>query len=112
MTVPQARAEARRLIATFIEPAKKDNGPRAPGHPMDAFAEEFLERYARHWKPSTLADSAYIVRKRILPAFGHLTVDAIAVEHVKDWFSSIAERPGAANRAMPVLSTMMRMAEL
>ena len=41
-----------------------------------------------------------------------MTVDAIAVEHVKDWFASMAERPGAANRAMPVLSMMMRMAEL
>ena len=112
MTVPQARAEARKLIATFIEPAKKDNGPRTPGRPMDAFAGEFLERYARHWKPTTLADSTYIVRKRILPAFGHLTVDAITVEHVRDWFASMADRPGNANRAMPTLSVMMRMAEL
>ena len=33
MTVPEARREARRLIASYIEPAKKDNGPRTPGHP-------------------------------------------------------------------------------
>ena len=112
MTVPQARAEARRLIATFIEPARKGNGPRTPGRPMDAFAGEFLNRYARHWKPSTLAGSTYVVRKYILPAFGHMTVDAITVEHVRDWFASMAERPGSANRAMPTLSVMMRMAEL
>ena len=112
MTVPQARAEARKLIATFIEPAKVDNGPKTPGHPMDAFAGEFLERYARHWKPSTLENNAYVVRRYILPAFGHLTVDAITVEHVKDWFASMADRPGSANRAMPTLSVMMRMAEL
>ena len=112
IAVPQARAEARTLIATFIEPARKDNGPRTPGRLMEAFAGEFLERYARHWKPRTLADSAYIARKYILPAFGHLTVDAIAVEHVKDWFASMADRPGSANRAMPTLSVMMRMAEL
>ena len=48
MTVPQARAEARRLIATFIEPARKDNGPKTPGRPMDAFAGEFLNRYANN----------------------------------------------------------------
>ena len=112
MTVPQARAEARRLIASYIEPARTDNGPRTPGHPMDAFAEEFLERYARHWKPSTLESSTYGIRNHILPAFGHLTVDAITVEHVKDWFASMADRPGSANRAMPTLSVMMRMAEL
>ena len=112
MTIPEARREARRLIASFIEPAKKDNGPKTPGHPMDAFAGEFLERYARHWKPRTLTASAYVVRKYILPAFGHMTVDAIAVEHVRDWFASMAATPGSANRAMPTLSVMMRMAEL
>ena len=112
MTVPEARAEARKLLATFIEPARKDNGPRTPGHPMAAFAGEFLDRQARHWKPRTLETNTYMVRKYILPAFDHLTVDGIAVEHVRDWFASLAERPGSANRAMPVLSVMMRMAEL
>ena len=112
MSVPEARAEARRLIATFIDTVKKDNGPRTPGHPMDAFAGEFLERHARHWKPRTLESNAYMVRKYILPAFGHMTLDDIAVEHVRDWFASMAKRAGVANRSMPVLSTMMKMAEL
>ena len=112
MTVPEARIEARRLLAAFLETVKNDNGPRTPGHPMDAFAGEFLDRQARQWKPRTLESNAYMVRKYILPAFGHMTVDAISVEHVKDWFASMAERPGSANRAMPILSVMMRMAEL
>ena len=79
---------------------------------MNAFAGEFLDRQARHWKPRTLETNTYMVRKYIQPAFGDLTVGAIAVEHVKDWFASMAVRPGAANRALPVLSMMMRMAEL
>ena len=112
ITVPEARREARRLIASYIEPVKTDNGPRTPGHPMTEFAEEFLERYARHWKPVTLKNSAYFVRKYIMPAFGHLAVDEITVEHVRDWFASMADQPGSANRAMPALSVMMRMAEL
>ena len=112
MTIPEARREARRLIASYIEPAKTDNGPRTPGYPMTEFAEEFLGRQAHRWKPRTLESNAYMVRKYILPAFGHMTVDAIAVEHVKDWFASMAEQPGSANRAMPILSVMMRMAEL
>ena len=41
-----------------------------------------------------------------------LTVDGIAADDVKRWFASLGERPGIANRAMPVLSVMMRMAEL
>ena len=112
MTIPEARREARRLIASYIEPARTDNGPRTPGHPMTDFAAEFLDRQARHWKPRTVETNTRIVEKDILPALGHLTVDAIAVEHVKDWFASMSARPGIANRAMPVLSMMMRMAEL
>ena len=112
MSVPEARAEARKVIASFIEPARIDNGPRTPGRRMDAFAGEFLERHARHWKPRTQETNTYMVRKYILPAFGHMAVDAIAIEHVRDWFASMADRPGNANRAMPVLFVMMRMAEL
>ena len=111
-TVPQARSEARRLIAAFTDTVKSDGGPKTPGHPMTAFAGEFLERYARHWKPRTLQTNRFLVRNHILPAFGHMTVDAIAVEHVTDWFASMADRPGSANRSMPLLSVMMRMAEL
>ena len=39
-------------------------------------------------------------------------MDAITVEQVRDWFAAMSDRPGLANRAMPVLSMMMRMAEL
>ena len=111
-TVPEARQKARKRIAAFIDTVKKNDGPRTPGRQMHAFAEEFLERYARHWKPTTLVSSTVCIRNYILPAFGHLTVDAIAAEHVKDWFASMAGRPGMANRSMPVLSTMMKIAEL
>ena len=112
MTIPEARREARRLIASYIEPAKKDDGPRTPGHPMTDFAEEFLDRQAHRWKPRTVQTNSRIVRKDILSAFGDLTVDAITVEQVRDWFAAMSDRPGLANRAMPVLSMMMRMAEL
>ena len=111
-TVPEARREARRLITSYIEPAKKDSGPKTPGHPMTAFAEEFLDRQARHWKPRTVETNCRVVHKNILPAFGHMTVDAIEPNDVKRWFASLSERPGIANRATPVLSVMMKMAEL
>lgn len=111
LTVPQARREARRLIAQFTEPARTRIGPRTPGQPMTAFAEEFLDRQAHRWKPRTRETNARIVRKDILPVLGDMTVDAITTEHVKEWFASMSKRPGVANRSMPVLSTMMRMAE-
>ena len=79
---------------------------------MDAFAGEFVKRHARHWKPRTLEFNAHMARKYILPAFGHMTMDDIAIEHGRDRFALMAERPGFANRSMPVLSTIMKMAEL
>ena len=112
MSLPEARREARRTLVTLLDTPEKGSGPRYPDRPMDAFAEEFLERYARYWKPRTLESNAYLLRRFILPAFAHLTVDAVAVEHVRDWFASLSDRPGIANRSMPVLSVMMRMAEL
>ena len=70
MTVPEARAEARKLIAAFLDTVKNDSAPRTPGQPMDAFAVEFLDRQAWHWKPRTRETNAYLVRKYTLPAFG------------------------------------------
>ena len=114
MSVPEARHQARRTLAEWLEDPRPRRGPRYPGLPMTDFAEEFLERYSRHWKPGTLRSSAGVLRNHILPAFRHLSVDEITAAHVGEWFASLAERPGTANRAMPVLSVlsvMMRMAE-
>lgn len=56
-TVPKARREARRLSASYIEPAVKDCGPRTPEYPITAFADEFLERHCvtrnrALWRPT------------------------------------------------------------
>ena len=112
MSVAEARRQARRTLPTLLDMPGERRGPRYPGRAMSEFAAEFLERYARYWKPSTRSCSALMVRNHILPAFGHLAVDAVTVEHVRDWFAFLADRPGCANRAVPVLSVMMRMAEV
>ena len=63
MTVPEAPAEARRLIATFADTATRDGGPRTPGRPMEAFAAKLLDRQARHWSPRTVESNACTVGK-------------------------------------------------
>lgn len=112
MSVPQARREARRVLPGLADPPARNAGPRYPGRPMADFAAEFLERHARHWKPRTRQANRRIVQNEILPVLGHLAVDDIGPGHVRDWFAAMADRPGTANRSMPVLSVMMRMAEL
>ncbi len=86
-------------------------GAAAPGPPAVPWTPS-PPRHARHWKSRTLKTNKGVIDKHILPAFGHLTVDALTRELVQDWFASMSACPGSANRAMPVLSTMMRMAEL
>ena len=112
VSVPEARDKARHFIAGFLDMPAKTNGPRTPGRAMIEFAAEFIDRHARNWKPRTLETNRRVIETCILPAFGNLAVDEIAAEHVRDWFASMSARPGIANRAMPVLSMMMRMAEL
>ena len=112
LMVPQARRETRKLIADFLEPARNDNGSGTLGHPMTTFAEEFLDRQTHCGKPRTGETNAHLVHKYILPTFGSITVDAITAEQVADWFASMSDSPGVANRSMPVLSTTMKMAEL
>ena len=104
-------AEARRVLASLLDEPEQGRGAKHPGRPMSEFAEEFLERYSRHQKRAALESSAHALRKHILPALGHLSVDEVGVEHVRDWFASLADRPATANRSMPALSVMMCMAE-
>ena len=79
--------------------------------PVSEFAEGYLERYARHCKPATPESGALVVRKYILPALGHLAVDEIAFEHVRDRFAFMANRTTTASRSMSVVSAIMRLAE-
>ena len=112
VTLAQAHREARGLIVTFLGTARKDNGPGTPGRPMDAFAAEFLERQARHWKPATLETNKAAIRNHILPAFGRMRIDEIGPVEVAAWFDAASrDRPGAANRALEILRAMMFKAE-
>ena len=87
------------------------SGARTVGRLTDAFAAEFLELYARHGKSSTVESKIYMVGRYIQPAFGHVTVDAISLEQVRDRFACLADQPGIASPALPILSMMMRKAE-
>lgn len=47
-----------------------------------------------------------------MPFYGTLRVAEIARADVRCWFDSLSGTPGNANRTLPVLSVMMRQAEL
>ena len=109
-TAPElTAAEARVRAAAEIEAAKAE---RRTGPLFRDFADEFMRRQARRWKPATRRSNAAALRGQLLPAFGATRVADIARADVQRWFDAMSGAPGTANRALPVLSVMMTQAEL
>ena len=102
-------AEAREKAVAEIEAANTDreNGPL-----FRDFAEEFMRRQTRRWKPATRKSNRHLLRVCILPFFGAMRLADIARADVRRWFDSMSATPGNANRTLPVLSVMMTQAEL
>ena len=111
--------EARRLARAKLAEVALDGLPtrrtakvgkkRAPL--MRDFAERFWADYARHWKDSTRRRNRVGIDLDILPAFGERCVDRIAKADILYWRDGFAERTGAFNRTIPILSVMMTYAE-
>ena len=79
---------------------------------MRNFAEDFMRRQARRWKPATRETNRCLIRDYIAPFFGAMRVADIARADVRRWFDGLSDKPGTANRTLPVLSAMMTQAEL
>ena len=107
----QARDRARTLLAA-IRNGNAEEAAAPPDISFETVADEVFRRYARNWKPSTLAVNRGYYRKQILPWFqGHPITD-ITARDVRRWFASLHETPVAADRSAPVLSVIMRQAEV
>ena len=110
MNADEARSRATALLAAFRQ------GEDAPALPEDtlfeAVAEEVFQRYARHWKPRTLEVNRGYYRNQILPWFRGRPIADITRNDVQDWFASLHATPAAADRSAPVLSMILRQAEL
>ena len=79
---------------------------------FDTVAEEVFRRYRRHWKPRTLAVNRSYLRNQIMPWFSRRPIAAITHSEVQRWFAALHATPAAADRSLPVLSTIMRQAEV
>ena len=105
MTAAKAREKA--IAAIAAAKGEKETGPL-----FADFAADFMRRQARRWKPSTREGNIQSLRRYPLPFFGGMRVADIARADVQRWFDSMSGTPGNANRTLPVLSVMMRQAEL
>ncbi|MCY4503017.1 MAG: tyrosine-type recombinase/integrase [Alphaproteobacteria bacterium] len=109
MKLEEARRRAREALAAI----RRDEPPAlAEERLFEAVAVEVFSRYARNWKPGTLKVNRNYLRSTILPWFGGMNIADIAKQDVQRWFASLSATPVAADRSMPVLSVIMRQAEL
>ena len=102
-------AEAREKAVAAIAAAKTD--PHA-GSLFADFVQDFMRRQGRRWKPSTREGNRHLIDRYLIPFFGTMRVPEVDRADVRRWFDSMSGTPGNANRTLPVLSVMMRQAEL
>ena len=105
--------EARRQAAEMLAAMRRDETPALPEDRLfEAVAEEVFSRYGRNWKPGTLKVNRNYLRNTILPRFRGRNIADITRQDVQRWFASLHATPVAADRSMPILSVIMRQAEL
>ncbi len=105
--VDEITAEQAREKAAVAARAERETGPL-----FADFAREFMRRQGRRWKPSTREGNSRLIDRYLMPFFGTMRIAEIHRADVRRWFDSMSGTPGNANRTLPVLSVMMRQAEL
>ena len=105
--------EARRQAAELLAAIRRDETPTlAEDRLFETVAEEVFARYGRHWKPRTMTVNRGYLRNQILPWFTGRNIAHITNQDVQRWFASLRATPVAADRSAPILSVIMRQAEL
>ncbi len=109
MGVEEARAEC-----LAIETGARSGGPE--GGAVLTF-REFAAGPGRalldRCKPSTQRTEAWVLKARLLPAFGSLPLDRITTTDVSRWFDEYSRTaPGGANHAMKLLRRILNHAVL
>ena len=79
---------------------------------FEAVAAEVFRRYGRNWKPQTMAVNRAYLRNQIMPFFRGRPVTDITRRDVQSWFAGLHSTPAAADRSLPILSLILRQAEI
>ena len=113
-TVEAARTRARELLhaaRSGADPAAERDKVRTAPSVAD-FAERYMAEHAMvKKKPRSVRSDEALLRLHILPALGTKKVAAISRADVTTLHHDMRDRPGAANRAIALLSKMMSLAE-
>ena len=113
LTVDQARDMARALISELTgETTPLPLVPETPKATVSEFSTRFLDHGAPSWKPATLKAHRSLLVCAILPQLGFRDIASITPQEVASWFARAHGSQGTRNRALVVLSGMMRHAEI
>ena len=110
MTLEEARTRAASMLAAIRR--QTDTTPCAQDTRFEAVAEAVFRRHAGVWKPGTLTVNRTYLRRQILPAFSGQRIADLNRRDVQSWFASLRATPVAADRSMPILSLILKEAEL
>ena len=108
-TVDEARRDCAALRNATARQTARDNS----AVPLfgEFVADEWAPVYRQRCAPSTRRSVDSALKRRLVPAFGRARLDRIRRIDVERWFDSYSRTaPGAANRALQLLSQIMRAA--
>ena len=109
MTVEDAR---KRALALRLGTSPYSAEGRS-GVPLfrDFVLDEWWPAYRRRCAPSSCRFANRVLERQLIPAFGHLPLDAIRRIDVERWFDAYSRTaPGGANKALEILSQIMNAA--
>ena len=110
MTLAEAHSRATSMLASIRCDAHAPASPEAIR--FETMAEAVFQRYGRIWKAGTLRVNRSYLRRQILPCFAGTPIADINRSDVQRWFASLRATPVAADRSMPILSVILKEAEL
>ena len=109
LTPDEARSEAKKLLGA-VESGADPIAQRQASRAVPLFrqiADEFMRTHVRAKRKARTLDSyETLLRRHILPAIGGLRVADIRRAHVSKLHADLAAHPGAANRALSVISSV------
>ena len=111
MNLEEARCQARSVLAS-LHNGEEIIAVTNEETRFEVVAKKLFEACERHWKAGTRKVNRCYLKNQILPWFGNMQVAGITERDVKQWHASLHATPFAADRAAPVLSVLLRQAEV
>lgn len=114
INIDDARKKALQMLCAVAEGGdpSKDRNLDKKSVTFSEFCDRYLHEYAsRHKKPSSFKGDQSLINNHLLPRFGHRKVISIRRADIIEMHQEMHATPGAANRAVALISKMMNLAE-